>query len=238
MNLLSNISAIGPCAWISSSRTLVLSDLHLGFEESLVRQGVLVPKSHWKDLMFLLSEILKRTEPKTIVVNGDIKHEFGTISRQEWDDVSRLVSFLREHCEELVFIKGNHDTILKPIAQKMNVTVVKEFIVGDILILHGDVVPESIPKEIKTVIVGHAHPAIRLHQGVRNELFKCFLVGKWKKKNLIVLPSMNPLLEGSDVLQDRNISPFLSKSSLDNFDVFVVDGVDVLKFGKVQGLKE
>jgi len=238
MNLLPNISAIGPCAWISSSRTLVLSDLHLGFEESLVRQGVLVPKSHWKDLMFLLSEVLKRTDPKTIVVNGDIKHDFGSISRQEWDDVSRLIDFLRLHCKEIIFVKGNHDTILKPIAEKKGLRVVKEFVVDDALILHGDTIPTSVLKNVKTIIVGHAHPAVRLRQGVRNELFKCFLVGKWKKKNLVVLPSMNPLLEGSDVLQDRNISPFLSKKSVGDFGVFVVDGVDVLKFGKLKGLKE
>ena len=172
-------------ALLINKKVLVISDLHLGFEESLVRQGVLVPKSHWKDLMFLLSEVLKRTDPKTIVVNGDIKHDFGSISRQEWSDVSRLIDFLRLHCKEIIFVKGNHDTILKPIAEKKGLRVVKELVVDDALILHGDTIPTSVLKNVKTIIVGHAHPAVRLRQGVRNELFKCFLVGKWKKKEKI-----------------------------------------------------
>ncbi|MBI4139907.1 metallophosphoesterase [Candidatus Woesearchaeota archaeon] len=238
MELIGGIFAVGPCVWIPVNRILVLSDLHLGFEESLVRQGVLIPKSHWKDLMFLLGEVLKRTEPQTIVVNGDIKNEFGTITRQEWDDISHLIDFLRLHCKEIIFVKGNHDTILKPIAEKKGLKIVKEFVVGKSLILHGNTVPESVSKDVKNIIVGHAHSAIRLRQGVRTELFKCFLVGTWKKKNLVVIPSMNPLLEGSDVLQDRNISPFLSKSSVEECNVFVVDGVDVLRFGKLKELVE
>lgn len=236
MELIGGIFAVGPCVWIPERKILVLSDLHLGFEDYLIKHGVLVPRSHLKDLFFLLNKILSIVSPEIIIFNGDIKHDFGGISGQEWSDVSKIIDFLRGHCDKLVFVRGNHDAVLMPIVARKGLTVVKEFVAGETLVIHGDSAPSSVPRVIKNIIVGHAHPAIRLRNSVRAEIFKCFLVGKWRRKNLVVLPSINPLIEGSDVLRDRNISPFLSKSAIGSFNVFIVDGVAVLKFGKVAEL--
>ena len=44
---------------------------------------------------------------ETIIVNGDLKHEFGAISEQEWRNVLKLLDYLGQHCGEIILIKGN-----------------------------------------------------------------------------------------------------------------------------------
>mgnify|MGYP001606655022 FL=1 len=236
--LLQHFHAIGPSLWMPSEKTLILADVHLGFEESLHQQGVLVPKRQLAELLALLEGILSNVHPETIILAGDTKHVFGKILRQEWNDAEKVFVLLKKNCQELVLVKGNHDTIIEPLAKRFGAVIVKEFFVGEdrtILILHGDKIPETIPNTVKTIIIGHAHPAIRIRSATRSELYKCFLVGSWKRKQLIVLPSTNPLLEGSDVLQERTLSPFLKK--VDDFEVYAIDENTVLPFGKVKGLR-
>ena len=85
-----------------------------------------------------------------------------------------------------------------------NVEFRKNLILGEILITHGDIIDEnSKDKKIKIMIIGHEHPSIVLDSGLRQEKYKCFLKGKYKNKELIVMPSSNTLIEGSDVLKEK-----------------------------------
>jgi len=106
---------------------------------------------------------------------------------------------------------------------------------NNILVLHGNKIPSAeLLKDTKTIIIGHEHPAVSIKEGPRVELVKCFLVGKWKKHNLIALPSFNLVTEGTDVLKERILSPFL-KQNLGKFNVYVVAD-KVYGFGKLKGL--
>ena len=75
---------------------------------------------------------------------------------------------------------------------------------------------------------------IFLKETGKSEKYECFLVGKWKKKNLIVIPSFNPLTKGTNVLEKSKFSPYIEDVS--NFQVYVVDG-EVYDFGKVKKIK-
>jgi len=79
------------------------------------------------------------------------------------------------------------------------------------------------------------HPAISVGDGTRVEKYKCFLKGKFKGKELIVQPSFNLVTEGSDILKEKVLSPFL-KQDLSNFEVFVVSD-KVYEFGKIKDIK-
>ena len=97
---------------------------------------------------------------------------------------------------------------------------------------YGDKIPnKELLKDVSTIIIGHEHPAVSIKEGPRVELFKCFLIGKWKDKRIIVLPSFNLVVEGTDILKERSLSPFL-KGSLRNFNVVVVAD-KLYEFGKV-----
>ncbi len=236
MKILPDIAIIDLALYFDS--TLVIADVHIGYEEALNKQGVLVPRLQFGEMvkrMENIFDILKSEEIERIVINGDLKHEFGTISEQEWRNTLKFIDLSAKHCKEVILIKGNHDNILGPIARKRNVRVVDEFGVGKVLVVHGNKIPNAI-KNYDTIIIGHEHPAVSLKECPRVEQFKCFLKGKYKGKNLIVQPSFNTMIEGTDLLRNEILSPFL-KQNLDNFDVYVVED-KVYGFGKLKGLRK
>jgi putative SbcD/Mre11-related phosphoesterase len=240
VSIIPNLEIIGLALYHKVKNILIIGDVHIGYEEALNKQGFLLPRFQFKQIIERLERIfasLNDEKLDTIIINGDIKHEFGTISEQEWRHTLRLLDFLARHCREIILIKGNHDTILGPIAQKRNVQIVESFVVekNSILIIHGDKIPKEFPKQIKTIITGHEHPAISLRDGPRVETYKCFLKGKYGRKNLIVMPSFNLVSEGTDILKEQLLSPFLEQS-LNDFKVYIVAD-KVYSFGKIKNLR-
>jgi len=226
-----NIYAIDLAIYLSNVKTLVIADLHLGYEEHMQKKGVLVPRLQFKQILKRLDWILERVEVKKVILNGDIKHEFGTISKTEWREVKRLIAYFEKKNIKLVAVKGNHDTILGPITKGKEV---KEIRYKDILIAHGDYIPEKLEK---TILIGHEHPAIILREGAKKEKFKCFLKGKYKRNTLIVQPSFNTLTTGTDVLQENFLSPLIENIS--KFEVYIVNEKthEVLPFGKIKNVQ-
>jgi len=213
--------------------TLILGDIQLGYEENLEREGVLVPRFQLQDILERLEKILARVNVKQIVVNGDIKHEFGVISNQEWRDALRFFDFVFSKLGEdgkLVLVKGNHDLVLDPIARKRNIQVVEQYTLDDCTITHGHRIVLSAGK---VIIIGHEHPAISFPEK-RDIKFKCFLKGKWQDKTLIVQPSFTMLSAGSDVTRETHLSPYLQKG-VQNFEVYIAED-KVRYFGKVKDI--
>ena len=237
---------------IYTNKTLIFTDFHIGYEEALNKQGLMVPRFQFQEIMKRLEKIfsrLKNRKIEKVIVNGDLKHEFGTISEQEWRHALRLLDYFGEHCNEIILIKGNHDTILGPIANKRNVRVLEHYLIttikknsiknknskNRILVIHGDKIPnKELLKDVKTIIIGHEHPAVSIKDGPRAELFKAFLIGKWKKYNVIAQPSFNLVVEGTDVLKEEILSPFL-KNNLGNFEAVVVED-KLYRFGKLKDM--
>lgn len=246
MQILPGVEIVNLGLYIRKLNSLVISDIHIGYEEALNRRGVLIPRFHFEDVMsslnytfHLLQPLLKRHGKErldSIIVNGDLKHEFGTISEQEWREILKFLDVLAQYCKKIILIKGNHDVILSPVARKRNLEVVEDYSSNGFFICHGHKVPEKAEYlKAKTVVIGNEHPAVSIRDGPRSELFKCFLKGKFQRKNLVVLPSFNPITVGTDVLKEKFISPFL-KGSIGSFEVFVAAD-NSYYFGKVKGLK-
>ena len=203
-------------------KVLVIGDLHVGYEEALNRKGVMVPRFGFKDLVEMLKTMLEEVE--TVVINGDLKHEFGRVSWTEKDQTRELLKIFSG--KKIIFVQGNHDRIIKPLIKGMEL--VDDVSYGEIFITHGDELKDT---SAKLVIIGHEHPAVGLREDERVEKYKCFLRGKWKRKVLIVMPSCNLLVEGTDILKESRLSPYLKKS-IDSFEVFIVSD-KVYEFGKV-----
>ena len=258
MKIFNDIELIDLTVYVDN--TLILTDFHIGYEEALNKQGVLLPRFQFKEIIKRLDKIFaKLRKVEKIVILGDLKHEFGRISDQEWRHTLMLLDYLGKRCNEIILLKGNHDTILGPIAEKRNVKVLdyykietiknktikkspilnkinkkislnnkslkninKKSIIKNsfkiiknnkILCLHGDKIPnKDMLKDVSTIIMGHEHPAVSIKDGPRAETFKCFLLGKWKRKNLIVLPSFNLVTEGTDILKEKLLSPLLKNN--------------------------
>ncbi len=229
MKVLPLIHAVHLGLYLEEHRALVISDVHLGFEAELATRGILVPRFHFKDVLEQVARTIREAKllgpVEKIIINGDLKHEFGTISPQEWREILRLLDFLSKHCRTIVLIRGNHDVKLSPIARKRQIEVVPDLLLDSVFITHGHVVPSSERfRKAKVVIIGNEHPAVSLKDTIRSETFKCFLSGTFRRKKLLVIPSMNPSTIGTDVRSGEFISPYLHQD-ISDFRVYVVGDV-------------
>ncbi len=216
MKLAKNITAIDLALYLTDIDLLIITDVHLGYEEALQRRGMLLPKYQYKETKMRMEKILAQVKPKKILINGDLKHEFGSIISTEWK-------------------KGNHDTILEPITRKKDIELIPYYTEKEYFICHGDKIFDNDEiKKSKTIIIGNEHPAITLSENGRNETYKCFIVGKYEKKQLIVLPSFNVLVEGSNILREERLSPYVPKD-VGNFHVYIV-GDQIYDFGNVKDI--
>jgi len=245
MEISKGIKIVDTALWFEAEKVLVINDLHIGYEESLHRKGILVPRFQLEQIINKVKLILGKVKPAQVIINGDLKHEFGKVLRQEWREVLEFLDFLLRNVSEVIIIKGNHDPIIKPIADKRGIVVVNEYKIGNTLIVHGD---ELVETEAERIVIGHEHPAVTIREGSKWEKYKCFLKGTWKgrgkgkeskklgkSKELIAVPSFNPLLEGTDVLKEQLLSPFLD--DIKNFEVYVVGEKGGYYFGKVRELQ-
>jgi uncharacterized protein len=231
------ISYVGKCLLIEIERKkiLVIGDLHLGYEEHLNKAGILISRQMFKEMIDEFDRIFEKTgKVDEVVLLGDVKHDFGSIMRQEWSDVLGFFEYLEGKCNKVIITKGNHDMIIGPIAKKSGVRVVDFYIVGETCFLHGDRdFDELHEKKIKFWVLGHAHPAIKIGNNVRTEKYKCFLVGKHKGKKIIIVPSFFSYFEGSDPRE--NDLRLAWNFDLDKFEVKIVqeNSLEVLDFGKL-----
>ena len=208
VEIVDGVEILGLSLYIIKEKPLIIGDLHLGIENSLINQGILIPKFQFDNVKENIKKILDKYNVKRTILNGDIKHEFSKINAQEWKDVYLLIDFLEKYCQVEIVI-GNHDYIMKKNLE-LNRYKTKYFVsIGDIMVLHGDFIPEEVIDK-KIIIIGHEHPCVLLKEGAKAEKFKCFMKGKWKNKVLVVMPSFNPLNEGTDILNREFLSPFLT----------------------------
>ncbi len=233
------INYIGKCLLLEDSgeRVLVLGDLHLGYEGSMRRSGIMIPIKLYdrcvKDFMEVIDNVGRVDK---IIVLGDLKHEFGYILDEEWKNISNFLILLKEFCDELVVIEGNHDPILFPILEKISATSVESYSWEKFIFAHGDKdFSELYDKKIKYWVLGHGHPAVTLKESVTRESYKCFLVGNYKSKKIMLVPSFFPLIMGTDAREFNLGYPF--DFELEKFEVIVVeDNLKNLKFGKLKNI--
>lgn len=223
---------------VGDKKILAVGDLHLGYEEFLNNSGVFVSRKMFEEMIEEFDKIFEKSgKIDEVVLLGDVKHNFGSIMKQEWDDVLALIDYLFEKCKKVIIIKGNHDKIIEPIARKGNVSVKEKYFVGEYCFLHGDQDFEDIyNKKIKFWVLGHGHPAIKISDGVKVEKYKCFLTGKFKDKELIVVPSFFSYSQGSDPREsDLGLA---WKIDFSKFNVKVVnEDLEVLDFGLLKKLR-
>jgi len=233
------------CLYLEKSRALVVADLHLGYEEMLNNQGVMIPRVNYNEIKKRIERAFselkaKRKKIELIIVNGDFKHEFGVPSQQEWKEVLDMLEFLQAHCGEIILIKGNHDNILGPIARWKGLKIIGDCFFAEkerALIMHGDKgIDETSEnyKNSKVLIIAHEHCAVTLREGAKSEKYRCFLKGKYDGKILIAQPAISAIAEGSDISKQMPLSPYLQQD-LSEFEAFIVED-KVYYFGRLKNI--
>ncbi|MEM5772787.1 MAG: metallophosphoesterase [Candidatus Aenigmatarchaeota archaeon] len=231
-----------PAIFVEKLCLLAISDLQLGEELYLAEQGIFVPQVQLKEIIEALKGIFKKVEPKAVVINGDVKHEFGEASAQEWREVKELIGFLSKKVGEIILVRGNHDNYLLNIASKLGIKVFDPYyLAGEILFTHGHK-KILFPKEAKVVVIGHEQPAILLAEGYDRIKVPCLLYGKMKDgRKIICLPAFSPLASGvaiNAIEKEELLSPILKEVDVDELTPIALDKeAGALKFPKIKELR-
>jgi hypothetical protein len=213
---------------------LVISDLHLGYEQSLNAEGIMVPRFQYPLIVERLKEIQHKSSCSKIIVNGDLKHEFGRISRQEWNETMKFLDFLRDNFEEIILIKGNHDNYIENIVSRIQVPVVGQYKAAGITFVHG-----HLPSPERPLVMGHEHPSIKIVDRVGAYLkLPCHV---WlRQERILVLPAYSPLASGTDLtgLSSRDyLSPILKGCDMRSAEIFACSDIGLLPLGQLSSLE-
>ena len=189
-------------------KALVVSDVHLGIEKELWKEGVRA--SGISDLALnRFRELLERTRPRKIIINGDLRHNIPLFTHREARKVREFVE-LGEGYGRVLVVKGNHDGSIEELVEEV-VPWTKE---GDIYITHGHM---NFPH--RPVIIGHLHPAYPLDTGFRKENIKVWLLSD----DVLVMPAFSPFIVGNDITNPENwLGPIARREEW--FNVLTLEG--------------
>jgi len=203
--------------------TLLIADLHIGYEQALEKSGVFLPRSQYPKLKRRILELLEDVKPRRLLIAGDVKHEFGEATAQEWLETLDLLDTLLERAK-LTVVRGNHDNYLIPILKRKGIPLLDPVLAEEgYLIAHGHKpIPES---RADVAIIAHEHPVLALRDEVGvKQRYRCLLKGRYEGRLLIVLPALSPLASGTEVNttpRESFLSPDLAKAELREFEAIV-----------------
>jgi putative SbcD/Mre11-related phosphoesterase len=143
-------------------RTIVVADLHIGWEMAMSGKGIHVP-SQTPKLLAKLKELISRYEPQDLMILGDVKHTVATAEIGEWHDVPDFFSDLRVMVQRIRAIRGNHDGNLEPLLpESIEMLPATGTVLGNVGFFHGHRWPTPSVLKCKTIVMGHVHPVVSL----------------------------------------------------------------------------
>lgn len=228
-----------PALFIPKIKCLVLTDLHIGLEHELFRLGVVIQPQAEK-FKEKISELIKLTKAKILVILGDVKHKVPGISYREMKEIPKFFDSIKA---DIHITLGNHDSYLKKLLEKkVKFYSSRGFKLKKYGFFHGHAWPSEEVIKCDYIFMGHIHPIIELKNKfgfkslervwLKGKLKKDVIENKYKcktgKLNLIVLPAFNKLLGGVIVNKklEGNISPIFKKKFIDmkKLKVYLIDG--------------
>ena len=92
-----------------NKKSLVITDLHLGFESKLSLNNVYLGKNKTVDVITKeIEEIIKKTKPDSLILLGDVKSGIKSITKTEWETVPTFFERMNKLIDT-VLVPGNHD---------------------------------------------------------------------------------------------------------------------------------
>lgn len=238
------VEIVGLGLYVEELGALLVADLHLGYEEALAEQGVFLPPVQLGEIKETLEAMVREAGAGRLIVLGDVKHEFGDVTRLEWRETLELLEFLtRDLGLAVEVVRGNHDNYLIPVLKRMGIPLHDPYLLeAGWLLYHGHkpLPVEAYSEKVSRVVMGHEHPALLLRDelGARVKL-KALLAGEHAGKKVFVLPALSPLMPGTEVNVERELlTPLLRETGLDDFRVYAVDmEAGIFDFGELRFLK-
>ena len=205
-----------------NEKNLVISDLHIGFEHKFSSNKNSVGKnSSVNDIISNITKIIKKENPDTLILLGDIKSSIQTITKSEWKDVPYFFEEISKSLE-VILIPGNHDAnIDRLIPNDVTMISAKGMIIDDVLLTHGHTMPSENYSNVNNIIMGHIHPVYfdensllngeRIWITIKTDKSEIFSSTKGKI-NITIVPSFNPYFYATEKrYYKKSISPIVEK---------------------------
>ena len=205
----------------NDKKNLVISDLHIGFEHKFSSNKIPNSKnSSVNEIINNVKKIIKKENPDTLILLGDVKSSIQNITKSEWNDVPYFFEELKSI--EIILIPGNHDAnITRLIPDNVTLISSKGMIIDDVLLTHGHTMPSKNYSNINNIIMGHIHPVYfdensllngeRIWISIKTDKSKIFPSTKGKI-NITIIPSFNPYFYATEKrYYKKSISPIVEK---------------------------
>lgn len=145
---------------LGGTKTLVIVDLHIGWEIALSEKGIHIPTQAPKILQRIKSLAAKH-HPERLLILGDVKHTVAKAEISEWQDIPEFFGELKLLFKEIQIIRGNHDGNLEPLLPEgIKILPSTGAVIGDVGFFHGHQWPSPILLKCKTIVMGHVHPVV------------------------------------------------------------------------------
>ena len=204
------------------NKSLVVTDLHIGFESKLASNNIFVGKNtSINETISDLETIIDSIKPNSLILLGDIKSSIKSISKNEWEDVPLFFEKIKNKVETIL-IPGNHDAnIGKLVPEGITLISSTGLVSENILLTHGHTLPSENFSHVDKIIMGHVHPVFFQEESVLNgqrvwisiRTDKQMLFPSTKGDlEIIVVPSFNKYFYATHKKQyKKSISPILEK---------------------------
>lgn len=170
--------------WWPTERMLIVADLHLEKGSSFAARGVPLPPYDTRATLALLTQIVERRNPRTIVALGDSFHDRRGADRLGDEERAGIAALMRGR--EMIWVAGNHDPDPMPGLGGVHVD---ELRAGPLTLRHepsGDRAGE---------IAGHFHPVARLVVRGRGLRRRCFATDGAR----LVMPALGAYAGGLNI---------------------------------------
>jgi len=216
-------------------KSLVITDLHLGFENALSLNNVFLGKN--KTVTEITKEIeliIDKTKPDSLILLGDVKSGINSITKVEWETVPSFFENITKLID-IILVPGNHDAnIEKLIPNEITLAGSKGIIIDDILLTHGHTMPSENFSQINTIVMGHIHPVFFEKESLINgeRVWVSIISDKQKifhsksgELELIILPSFNRYFYATQKkFYKKSISPIIEKMDVMQAKILTLDG--------------
>ena len=203
-------------------KNLVISDLHIGFEHKFSSNKNTVRKnSSINEIISNVTKIIKKENPDTLILLGDVKSSIQSITNSEWKDAPYFFEEVKSSLE-VILIPGNHDSnIDKLIPSDVTVISSKGMFIDDVLLTHGHTMPSKNYSSVNNIIMGHIHPVYfdknsllngeRIWISIKTDKSKIFPSTRGEL-NITIVPSFNPYFYATEKkYYKKSISPIVEK---------------------------
>ncbi|MET4080119.1 DNA ligase-associated metallophosphoesterase [Pedobacter sp. UYP30] len=157
--------------YLQKHSLLAISDLHLGKSAHFRQAGLNVPANIALNDLQRLDVLLKKYNPDTLLINGDMFHH-GLNAEIDHFKAWRM----ERNNLKFLLVKGNHDLLDTAEYKAMNIDIKEpSFCLGPFCFIHD--APKCTEEELYP-ISGHIHPGVTIIGKAKQSLkFPCFYFG-------------------------------------------------------------